>query len=627
MKNQLILLGLAITWLATQASFADYIQATTNLYAPGAGTNFVDSSATAAPNDLATFSNAVYSAYADNLAGDFHFPATFTSATVFQGTYGANGTRRLTFTADRTLQAFGPPAGSFWTVSGSSSNTNGYGITTSTDQTAYNLAIGPISDASTLAVLSSDRVVKLGFVVCSRTHATYPLDVKATVSYTDGTTESVTSTISAPRTFDDTFYGFTAPAGAGITNLLLESFSVATTTPVASRIGIDDLGFVTFSDAPPPPLIYGLYPALGAVHWASNGFHFQASSKTDIPTSGISVLLNSNDVSSQLVISGDPTNRSVSGGGLTANLKYRMDITVSNVAGAVVSHSSVFYTPEGSPVTVFDSEGFTNDVLYPIGPLGAFTNADYYWAPAIEPATIENLADGVYNKVLRRQQTGTDYIDYLHFAPVASGVVTIDLDARVSSMNGRTLDLSLNSFSAGGGTQGPFIMWGTNALNYFDRTVWVPQTNLDTGWHHVELICYVSGPLAGTFDLAVDNATVGQGLVWRGVFSPVGTLRIGAIRGDIVQYGEVDNVVIKVSPEPLVALPVRLLSPAYSGSTFSFSFASLSGINYLVQTNDALTSANWATLTTIAGDGTTKTVTHINPPAGGLFYRVKSQLP
>lgn len=622
MKIQLIPLGLAITLLATPASFADYIQVTTRLYAPGAGTNFVDSSATAAPNDLATFSNAVYSAYADNLGGDFDFPTTFSTATIFQGTYGTSGTKRLTVTANRTMQAFSPPAGSFWTVSG---NPNGYGITTSTDQSAYNLAIGPISDAATLNPLSTDKVVKLGFVVCSRTHATYPVDVKATVSYTDGSTESVTSTISPPRTFDDTFYGFTAPNGEGIANLLLESFGVGTTTPVATRVGIDDLGFVTTSDAPLPPVINGLYPANGAVHWASNGIHFQASSKADIPTNGISVLLNSNDISSQLVISGDPTNRSVSGGGLLSNTKYWMAITISNVIGGVLSQTTVFYTPESSPVTVFDSEGFTNDVLYPVGYLTAFTNADYYWVPATEPAEIADLGDGVYNKVLRRQQTGTDYIDYLHFAPVSSGTLTVVWDARVSSMDGRTLDMSLNSVA--GGTQGPFLIWGTNALNYYNRTTWVPLTTLDTGWHHFELVGYVSGPLAGTFDIKVDNATVGQGLVWRAVFSPVGVLRIGAIRGSIVQYGDVDNLVIKVSPEPLVALPVRLLNPVHSGSTFSFSFVSLAGINYLIQTNDTLTATNWATLQTIAGDGTLKTVTHTNPPPGMLFYRVKSQLP
>jgi hypothetical protein len=621
MKIRLLPLGFAITLLATQASFADYAQVTTNLYARGAGTNFVDSSATSAPNDLVTFSNAVYSAYAENLGGDFDFPITLTSATVFQGTYGVARSKRLTFTTSQTMQTFSPPAGTFWTVSGS---TNGYGLTTKTDVSSYSLAIGPVSDATTLSPLTGDRVVKLGFVICSRTDANYPLDVRATVSYTDGTTESVTSTISSPRTFDDTFYGFTAPGGAGITNLLLESFVVGTTTPIANRIGFDDLGFITATEAPE---ISGLYPILGAVSWASNGFHFQATSKTDIPTSGISVLLNSNDVTSQLVITGDPTNRLVTGGGLSANMKCRMDITVTNVTGGLVSQSTIFYTPESSPVTVFDAQGFTNDVLYPIGSLGAIANEDYYWTPAVEPATIENLADGVYDKVLRRQQTGTDYIDYLHFAPVRSGTLTLAWDARVSSMDGRTLDMSLNGYAAAGSTQGPFLMWGTNAINYYDRTAWVALTNLDAGWHHFDLAAYVSGPLAGTFDLKVDNATVGQGLVWRVVFSPVGTLRIGAIRGAVVQYGDVDNVVLKVSPEPRLALPVTLLNPAHSSSSFSFSFASLAGVNYLVQTNDTLTSPNWSTATNIAGDGTTNTVTLSITPAGGLFYRVKSQLP
>jgi hypothetical protein len=136
--------------------------------------------------------------------------------------------------------------------------------------------------------------------------------------------------------------------------------------------------------------------------------------------------------------------------------------------------------------------------------------------------------------------------------------------------------------------------------------------------------------LGNTFDLEVDNAPLSQGLLWRATAAlTVGTLRVGSLNDGVVpgEYGEVDNLVIKVAPEPLVALPVTLLNPVHSGSSFSFSFASLAGIDYLVQTNDTLTSTSWATLTTIAGDGTTNTVTHANPPAGGLFYRVKSQLP
>jgi hypothetical protein len=55
----------------------------------------------------------------------------------------------------------------------------------------------------------------------------------------------------------------------------------------------------------------------------------------------------------------------------------------------------------------------------------------------------------------------------------------------------------------------------------------------------------------------VDAALVGQGLVWRNVVSPVGTLRIGAIRGGMVQYGEVDNLVITAAPEPWLHFPSR----------------------------------------------------------------------
>jgi hypothetical protein len=254
---------------------------------------------------------------------------------------------------------------------------------------------------------------------------------------------------------------------------------------------------------------------------------------------------------------------------------------------------------------------------------------DSRWVPSVEPSEIVDLADGQYGKVMRRQQLGNDQIDYLLFSPVSSGVVEIELDARVSSMDGRTIDLSLNAATAnGGGTQGPFIMWGTNALNYYNRTAWVPQANLDTGWHHVRLVCYVSGPLGNTFDLEVDNASVSQGLLWRtAVPQTVGTLRIGAIRGDIIQYGEVDNLVLRVTQEPLVAVPVMLAEPIHDGWTFSFSFQSLAGINYVAEYNDDISTGNWTPLESISGDGTTKSVIHTNPPVGPLFYRVKSELP
>ena len=397
--------------------------------------------------------------------------------------------------------------------------------------------------------------------------------------------------------------------------------------PVPEYGRIDNLVITAAPEDPnafPTPTITNVSPASYAVVPPTRSLQFEVMSVLPISASDISVLVNGSNVSSGLTVTGSPTDLRVSYGPLGLG-RHTVEITATNGAGPTQA-SLLLYATE-NPITIFDSGGFTDDLLYPVGYLAAVTNADYYWAPAVEPSEIVDLSDGVHGKVLRRMQMGTDYTDYLHFSPVSAGTVIIDLDARVSSMEVRTLDLSLNSASTGGGTQGPFIMWGTNALNYYNRTAWVPVTALDADWHHVQMICYVSGPLGGTFDLKVDNALVGQGLVWRYVVSPVGTLRIGAIRGGVVQYGEVDNLVITAAPEPVVALPVALLNPVHTGSTFSFSFQTVQGLNYVVQHTAALGSGNWTLLETVTGDGSLKTIIHTNPPAAGLFYRVKSEVP
>lgn len=390
---------------------------------------------------------------------------------------------------------------------------------------------------------------------------------------------------------------------------------------------IDNLVITAAPEDPnafPTPTITNVSPPSYAVVRPTRSLQFEVMSVLPISASDISVWVNGSNVSSGLTVTGSPTDLQVSYGPLGVG-RHTVEIMATNGAGPTQA-SLLLYATE-TPMTIFDSGGFTDDSLYPVGYLTAVTNADYYWAPAVEPAEIVDLGDGVHGKVLRRMQMGADYTDLLHFSPVSSGTVVIDLDARVSSMDARTLDLSLNSASTGGGTQGPFIMWGTNALNYYNRTAWVPVTALDADWHHVQMICYVSGPLVGTFDLKVDNALVGQGLVWRYVVSPVGTLRIGAIRGGMVQYGEVDNLVITAAPGPVVALPVALLNPVHTGSTFSFSFQTLPDLNYVVQHTAALGSGNWTLLETITGDGSLKTIIHTNPPAAGLFYRVKSEVP
>lgn len=616
--------------LAALSGQAQYNQVAAGHYAqntntPAANTNYVEVSATGSPNDVTTFSNAVAAAYATNYGGIFSFPAN-PSGTIFRATYGPANAKRLTYTTTSTMQGVGwPPNGTFNPVSYPN------GTCQNGDNSGYSIAIGPITDAETDTLIISERVSQIGLVVLSRTSAQYPADVRITASYSDGSTEAVTSNIGNVRGTDDTFFGFTAPAGHAITNLQFESFNPGTETAKNTRIAFDDLGFITTpTGLLDPPKITAFNPPIYSVARASNGVQFEVRSAGPVDPGAITARLNTADISGQLVITGDPTNRLVSYTNLVANQRYTLEVTAYN-ANSTSSVVHAFYTAE-SPLVIFDAGGFSSDTLYPVGLLTAVTNDGSRWVPAADPnsAEIVDLADGQYGKVLRRQQLGADYIDYLLLPPVSSGVVQIELDARVSS-NGemeRTLDLSLNSVTLnGGGTQGPFIMWGTNALNFYNGTAWVPQTNMDTAWHHVQLDCYVSGPLAGKFDLYVDNNLVGEKLVWRSTFSPVGTLRIGAIRGAVIQYGEVDNLVLRVAPEPLVAVPVTLTHPARDGANFSFSFLSREGINHVAQYTGDVNAGGWTSLVTNLGNGTILTVTHSNVPPGPLYYRVDSQLP
>lgn len=610
------LLGVSLALLPCGA-VAQYNQATTGVIA--GGTNLVEKSATAAPNDFATCSNAVSQAHAAGQGGVFDLPgAVVNGTTSFRGTYGLDQGKRLTLTAEFSMQNLA--SGGTLSVMSLPNAT-----TSQTDRSSYNLAIGPITDVLTDAVLLSEQVSQIGLVMLARTHATYPLDIQLTAYYSDGTTQSAIANVGNPKNTDDTFFGFTAPAGEAITNLLFEGFATGTTTPVGTRLGFDDFSFVTTpTGVLPPPQIVEVYPANGAVHWASNGMSFVARSEVAIEPAGLTLVLNGVDVSAQLVISGEPTNRLASYAELAPDVKYKAEMTVSNVAGSVTV-TQFLYTPETTPVVVFDAGGFTNETVYPPGLLTSVTNNDNVWLPAPEPAEIVDLADGTYDRVMRRMQMGNDQIEYLLHTPVASGVLIVEVDARVSSIEGRVLDLALSP--AVGGIQGPFLMWGTNALNYYNGTAWVAVAPMDTEWHRIKFSSYVSGPKTGTFDLSVDGTSVASGLVWRTVFSPVYRFRVGAIRGDLTQYGEVDNVVMSVMPEPLAAVPVVLTNPTYSGGDFSFTFESRAGITHVAEYNADLMSTVWTTLETVIGDGSPKVVTHTNAPADPLFYRVRSFVP
>jgi len=82
---------------------------------------------------------------------------------------------------------------------------------------------------------------------------------------------------------------------------------------------------------------------------------------------------------------------------------------------------------------------------------------------------------------------------------------------------------------------------------------------------------------------------------------------------------DLDSVFVSQAP-----LPVTLINPLKGASTFSFSFLSQTGMTHTAQYLGDLAATNWTALTTVAGDGTTKIITHTNPPAAPTFYRVRT---
>ncbi|MBA4149536.1 MAG: hypothetical protein H0X66_15595 [Verrucomicrobia bacterium] len=540
---------LAALFLNT-SSYGQYSQATTGVFAAG-GTNPIEKDATTEPHTRSSFSSAVLSAYNANIGGVFDFPTSVTGGnTVLSGTYGVGHGKRLQMTSTAGLT----PVISSSTLTPIS---NPAAITTAADTSNYSLMIARPVDVGTGQVLPTEAVTRIGFAILSRTHATYPCDIQVTVSFDDGSTQVAQSAVGNPKTSDDTFFGFAALEGRYITNVNFRSFASGTVNPVNTRIGFDDFGFITSQVAPPPPPnIVNLSPLNHAIHEPTNGIQFQVQSYLDVAPGDISLVLNSVDVSNQLFITGDATNHWVSFSGLVPNEEYTMMISAANASGPTII-SNTFYTAT-SAFTLFDSEGFTSDEIYPYGALQNVTHGRGTWLPnSLEPAEIENVG-GLQGKVLKRLNTGVSCPDYVHFPPVSSGTLIIEFDAWVSTTSGRTFDISLAA--QGAGQMGSFLVWGEIAgkLAYHDNVNWLSIADLSGDWQHFKIVNYLSGPAAGKYDVFVDDIAVAEKLAWRN--APVGT-SFGQLRynsqntGPLLAEGKIDNLVITAGPEDSNAFP------------------------------------------------------------------------
>ncbi len=533
----------------TEPTCRAYDQATISAYAAG-GSNFVEKDAATAPNDLITFTNAVAAAHPQDRGGVFNFPTAVPNpTTLLRGTFGTSQAKRLTLTSSLNLQNITTSAGSFRVLSAAN------GTTSTSDVPGYTLEVGPVTDAATDATLP-EAVSQLGFTVLSRNNAAYPIDVQATATFSDGTTESVTANVGKSSGGDDTFFGFTASSDQHITRVALASFSPGTLSPVSTRIGLDDLVFIT-KPTVPAPQVFNVSPAPYSVASAAAGLRFEILSFLPVPAGGVTLLLNSNSVTSQLTISGTDadTNRTVTFFGLAKDQFYHAQIGVSTPAGQAGAEWD-FNTME-SPYVVYDSGGFSDASLYPPGLMQAVATNGWSWLPPADALSVLDTGEAPYGTALMMMQMGDAQAAHLDFPPVSSGHIRVSFDVRVSNPLQRTIDVALQP--AGSGVQASYLGWGTVAgyFTYIPGADWVSLAELDAAWHHYDMTNYLSGPAAGTFDIAIDGLLVGARLAFRNLSppgTPYGRIRLDTRSGGITEYAYVDNLVVAAGPE-LAALP------------------------------------------------------------------------
>jgi hypothetical protein len=66
-----------------------------------------------------------------------------------------------------------------------------------------------------------------------------------------------------------------------------------------------------------------------------------------------------------------------------------------------------------------------------------------------------------------------------------------------------------------------------------------------------------------------------------------------------------------------------LVSPTFAAGQFSVSVSTVAGKTYVLEANSDLSAAGWVPAAQIEGDGSVKTLTHINPSGSYQFYRLR----
>lgn len=364
------------------------------------------------------------------------------------------------------------------------------------------------------------------------------------------------------------------------------------------------------------PLISSLHPAGQHPFEPTNTLAFNVSSAVaTIPTSGIQVVLNGQDVAPLLNIGSNPTNRSVTLAALALNASHTATISVTDSAGTFVTRKVTFDTFSESNLMLEAEDYDFGGGQYINSPVLSTTpGADNYFGQgtlAVSGVDIStNLPAGGYSQsYLRADDVGIEVaVDYLRQAYVAA----------------QAIDPAVKDYNVGWWTAGSWLNYTRN----------IPAGNYSA-------YARLAGP--GAFTASLARVTSGVGTenqtteaignftgrssgwqVWTWVAAaastnepPVTVSLNGVTTLRVTTQGELNGGYYMLIP---AKTPVTLTASRSGGGT-TLSFPSQSGASYTIQYKNTLSDTAWQFLTIVLGDGNTKTVTDATATGTQRFYR------
>jgi beta-glucosidase len=361
---------------------------------------------------------------------------------------------------------------------------------------------------------------------------------------------------------------------------------------------------------PQMPVISGINPAPSSLFVdPAGGLSFNISSAvTNIPTSGVLVIVNGIDVSSQLVFTGSAMNWHVSFSGLLPNQFNSVTINVTDAAGSFATASVNNFDTFGQNNFTIEAEDFDfgggQFIDNPMPTSGPATNSYNQEAtPAVTGIDLTTTFTG--SEVYRSDPCGTQVAtDFLRQKFLTAGVS----------------DYNVGWWDAG------------NWLNYtrtFPTNNYYIYGRLSSGNATYGASCSLvnSGRGTATQTTQVLGTFNGAGAGWQS-WQWVPLLNTNG-QPAVVSLGGLET--LKMTSNDSLNANFYMLVPAPSAVALSASLTSSNSpvlsfptrvwVGYMVVYKDNLQDANWKLLSTITGDGTIKTVTD-TMARSQRFYKV-----